>query len=487
MKKKILSVFLVMAMLVTMVPLFGMTVSAEEGTVYTVTDAASITALIADTTKNVAGNTMKLTQDITYEASSTSLWNGLKMNVDGDGHVITLKDGTYNLAILFQAVASETTTVYTTVKNLAVVMENDEAVAYNAGQVISLFGQYPDYVDFTIEGCYFDVNLKVGGANSNNGVAVVFSRYTSGTKPVTITAKDSYFALDAVSYNDKGTGTAGQQGALLGRRWGNAAGVYATYNVENCGFKVTLNGKDSGAVGAVSGNHRNANCTKVNGKGTNYIYNGLYATDYKTDTTTYDTNFVRNVKNTGIDTSLTLAAGWTYTTTGSPMPAAVVKNFPSMFDNTVADAITEFEGYQTSVKYQNAAENEVFDIRLVATIKATDEAIATYKNVGFKIVANYGDVNVSKANDVALTTMYTSVLARNGVTEDKTYTVADLLGEGVNGYIFALPIKNISAAAGEITFEVTTYYTNADDVVVEGSTYTFVVDANDVPSGSVSE
>ncbi|MBQ8214212.1 MAG: hypothetical protein IJZ80_09400, partial [Clostridia bacterium] len=70
MKKKILSVILTATMLLTLVSTLGVTFAAEEptqsGTVYEVTDAASIKALIADTTKNVAGNNMKLKQDLTY-------------------------------------------------------------------------------------------------------------------------------------------------------------------------------------------------------------------------------------------------------------------------------------------------------------------------------------------------------------------------------------------------------------------------------------
>lgn len=472
-------------MLAAMIPAFGMIASAEDS-VYTVTDATSITALIADTEANVAGNTMKLTQDITYEASTTSLWNGLLMNVDGNGHTITLKNGTYHYAVLFglENGTSATELRNYTIKNLAVVMENDNAVVTsNETQYLALFGNQPNNIHLNVENCYFDLNFKLTGTASNNGTAVLISRYTSSTGRLEITAKNSYFKMDTFSgVTDLNSTAYGQHGALLGRRWSDTNSL-AVFNVENCGFDVNY-GTNISKGGAVVGDQRGTTKTTITATGTNLIYNGIGVTN--STATSYDTNFQKNVTNVGIDTELTLATGWTYTTTGSPVPATLVKTFPSLFRNSVADAITNFEGYQTSVKYTNATTSkDVFDIRLVATITADDATLATYKNVGFKVVANYGDTNVSKAQNAPLTTLYTSVLARDGIVEDKTYTVADFLGENVDGYIFALPIKNIDAAAGIITFEVTTYYTNANDEVINGSTYTFTVDTSNIPSGSI--
>ena len=489
MKKKILSVFLIIAMALAIVPTFGvMATATESGTTYTVTDAASITALIEDTTKNVSGNTMKLTQDITYEASTASLWDGFLMNIDGNGHTITLKNGTYNSAILFYPQSGTAgTPISHTVKNLAVVMYDDDAMA-TSSEFISLFGENLNYATLTVENCYFDLNFKVTGTGSNNGTAVLLSRHRTNNGALTINAKNSYFKMDTLSgTTDMESAAYGQHGALVGRRWNNTTTApVITCNVENCGFDVNY-GSNISKGGAIIGEHRRSTVTVINTTGTNIIYNNVNATNYGdlTAYNGYDIGFTKNVTNVGIDTALTLTEGWTYTTTGSPMPAAVVKNFSKLFKNTVEDAVTDLEGYQTSVIYENTKGKDVFDLRLVATVEAADEVISTYKNVGFKVVANYGDTNVSKALDAPRTTIYNSILARDGVREDKTYTASDLLGEGVNGYIFVLPIKNIDAAAGIITFDVTTYYTNADDEVVNGSTYTFTVNTADIPASSV--
>ena len=286
MKKKLLSVILTAAMLLTLASTLGVAVAAEEptqsGTVYEVTDAASITALIADTTKNVAGNTMKLTQDLTYDPTGNDgpgVWDGCKMHVDGNGHKVILKDGDYFAAILFAIDATATTQI---IKNLAVVMENDDAVAKRAtSEYISLFGQASagthtkatfDNTHLIVENCYFDVNFEVtNNSSSNVGAAVLVAR-VQGAAKLEITTKNTYFKATL----NTGDGV-GRVGALYGRRWGENILFPVKINVENCGFEVTTNNK--AAKSALVGNVRLQQATTITATGTNLIYNDAALVD----------------------------------------------------------------------------------------------------------------------------------------------------------------------------------------------------------------
>ena len=217
MKKKLLSVILTAAMLLTLASTLGVAVVAEEptqsGTVYEVTDAASITALIADTEKNVFGNTMKLTQDLIYGGteSGDGHWQGLKMNVDGNGHKITLQNGNYSRKVLFYA-PSGTAKDWATqsIKNLAVVMENEDAWATansTGNQYIALFGGCDGYLNKIVENCYFDVNFKTAGDTVNDGTSILIARVTENKDfslrkkllPLTFCKKEKAEPFDYIS------------------------------------------------------------------------------------------------------------------------------------------------------------------------------------------------------------------------------------------------------------------------------------------------
>ena len=334
MKTKILSILLTVAMLVAMVPMIAVSAEEPTGTVYEVTDAASVTALIADTTKNVAGNTMKLTQDLTYEgwsdadkASVVSLWAGCKMHVDGNGHKVILKDGEYHNVILFNFAQGVTEL---TVKNLAVVMEDEDTVAKSTqNEFLALFGQVSanthsafssDDIHLTVENCYFDVNFDMQSNAANAGASILFGRVIGAAK-VEITAKNTYF---------KGTlntkDGAGRVGALYGRRWNANLLLPVKINVENCGFEITTNNTTKSAIAGES----HGTATTINATGTNLIYN---------DATIADAGDF-----TGIDTvvnEMELATNdWKLTNTGYPYPAALETSFGTLFADKALDGIT---------------------------------------------------------------------------------------------------------------------------------------------------
>ena len=440
MKTKILSILLTVAMLVAMVPMIAVSAEEPTGTVYEVTDAASVTALIADTTKNVAGNTMKLTQDLTYEgwsdadkASVVSLWAGCKMHVDGNGHKVILKDGEYHNVILFNFAADVTEL---TVKNLAVVMEDEDAVAKSTqNEALALFGQVSanthsayssDDIHLTVESCYFDVNLDMQSSSSNAAAAILFSRVIGAAK-VEITAKNTYFKG---TFNTKNG--AGASGAIYGRRWSEGSGVVPV-NVENCIFDVT---SATNKKGAVVGDYRSATATTITATGTNLIYGGE--------------GKVATVANEGTYEGFTIVAEG---------------------DNTV----TTVKGYQTTTAVDNK-----FDLRLVGLVELGDTALTDYSKVGFVVVANYANTN-TKCTTAASNKVYNSI-TENTATSTNALTATELGGD----YIYALAIKNIPANAGDVTFTVTPYYVAADGTtVVYGANTVFTVDVSELPTDTL--
>ncbi|MBQ9112580.1 MAG: hypothetical protein IJY08_03265 [Clostridia bacterium] len=156
-------------------------------------------------------------------------------------------------------------------------------------------------------------------------------------------------------------------------------------------------------------------------------------------------------------------------TVGHLVPTSLLKMFPEhcLEESDVTDSILELEGYQT---------DNTNKIRLVATI--ADDNTANYKSVGFEVVAVYGDN--AKSTSFSTSTVYTSINA-NTATGDTAITAQSLIGG--NGYIFAMIIGNMPANT-PVTFQVKTYYIDANDAQTDGATVVFTVD--EIPSGTVS-
>ena len=339
MKTKLLSILLTVAMLAAMIPVLGVVALAEEntataGTVFEVTDAASITALIADTEKNVVGNTMKLTQDITYDPQTAALWAGLAMDVDGNGHKVILKDGTYGCVLLFTPVDGTAKDPHKqTLKNLAIVMENDEAkVTSNEKIILSFFGQAHasannaiqfNNVHINLENCYFDVNMNSTATGAANTACSILIAHVIGAVNLEITAKNTYFK--ATLDTDQG---AGAVGAIYGRRWNHSALIPVKINLENCGFDVNSN--NATAKTAVVGNVCADTALQLNATGVNLIYNDAVIADMG--------------EFTGVDTivnEMELATNdWKLTNTGYPIPVALETNFGTLFADKALNGIT---------------------------------------------------------------------------------------------------------------------------------------------------
>ena len=461
MKTKILSILLTVAMLVAMVPMIA--VSAVEpteptGTVYEVTDEASIKEFLADPEKNKTGNTMKLTQDLSYTPPSNGgwsggygIWDGCKTDIDGNGHTVTLGGGDYYGAVLF---GFQGRSEKLTMKNLAIVMDVDEegnqAVATRAtSQYISLFGQLnsaspaaiPSGSEINVENCYFDVNFAVTSTDKNVGAGILVAR-VQPDKTMTITAKNTYFKANFTT----GSG-AGATGALYGRRWDTSPDTMSEVEVtvENCVFDVTSNAVKKGAVvGELIEVPKEKDSEEyviadgqlsLTANGTNLIYGGE--------------GKVSTVANKGtFEGFTTVAAG----------------------DNTV----TTVKGYQTTTAVDNK-----FDLRLVGLVELGDTALTDYSKVGFVVVANYANIN-TKCTAAASNKVYNSI-TENTATSTNALTATELGGD----YIYALAIKNIPANA-DVTFTVTPYYVAADGTtVVYGENTVFTVDVSELPTDTL--
>lgn len=173
----------------------------------------------------------------------------------------------------------------------------------------------------------------------------------------------------------------------------------------------------------------------------------------------------------GMAEKLTTAGmtNWTVTTVGCPMPRSMVIMFPWLVnqDDAAKTPVTKLAGYQVS----DATDGKM-NLRLVATVKFPEgKGLADYTAVGFRVVANYG--NVTKYTNISTTEVYTGVAGyTKGGTAVTEYTAASLGGD----YVFVLPCQGVPADQ-TIIMEVTTYYVTADGETV-GATVAFTINAS---------
>ena len=132
---------------------------------------------------------------------------------------------------------------------------------------------------------------------------------------------------------------------------------------------------------------------------------------------------------------------------------------------------TQAVGYQTTKETGGK-----FDLRLVATVDGNYE---TLTNVGFTVSATYGEVTKTEQT-FEIVTLYTGISAEDGTGATVAYTAKQLGGD----HIFVLACKNIPANVGDITFTVTTFYTDASGKHIN-TVQTFTVNSNDIPSADM--
>ena len=149
------------------------------------------------------------------------------------------------------------------------------------------------------------------------------------------------------------------------------------------------------------------------------------------------------------------------TTTGYPVLKSFVEEYTPAADDS---AITDYIGFQTSKKADGK-----FNLRLVGSLDKDD--IENYTNVGFKVVAFFENGDAVMAKDCAHYAVYDSIAT--------SYGTSNLSETGK--YLFVQECINLPTAYGDITFEVTTYATDADGETM-ALTYRFVVDVEAIPA-----
>ncbi len=488
MKKRFLSILLAAVMVISMLPALGTAVSAE-----------TTEAIVLDTKDKVVnffnedmasstfkGQTIQLGCDVDFSDVELEPRNTVKIFegiFDGNGHIISNLTVTSNgnACGLFGPAAPS---VSPTIKNVAFI---NCTVNSNSWQAGLLYGG-DNAITINVSNVYVKNLTHKQNNTSNSCYGGGLVGYLSlNCENVVVTS----YSQSVKNGNDRFGGFAGK--------------LKAASTFTNCAFYGKLTTSNGGGFVAEQGDYATLNdcisiietgsssmrpyaygCTQTNGV-TNKVkvaenaavltmtgFGGGRNTEIS-GITAYDTkDYI------GIDAQAEILNennmdGWTATTTGYPMPVSIVKTFPSLFENTVSDSILNFHGYQTTT----VSENNTVSLRLVATIAEPEANLVKYKQVGFKIAANYGtSANTNKVTVIPSSTVYNSILADYGA---KQYSVSDLLGEDAQGFIFALAISNVPADQGAVIFDITPYYVDQNGNVVNGSTHVITVDEFPAP------
>ena len=418
MKKRILSILLVVAMLAVMIPAFAVASSADAAAIDWVNDEVIVINTVDDfkafhnaifNKVSFAGRTVKLGADIDL-AGVTGFQvldnnrGGFNGTFDGQYHTIsnfTYPGGTGYCGALFGSVGdgAGNGSEPVVIKNFALVNAK-----VSAGTRSSLLFSYV-YDDISFENVY--VNGTLTGKTNNRSGGFVGFVYTNKV------------------------------------------------NFKNCVFEGTIT--NPSGMGAFVGEIRNhatlkvelsfENCLNVS----SHAFVGGYevATNPKETTTncyTYD------AAQMGAGLTATAPAGFTALNAGYPVPATLLPFFAGKVNGTAAaeGVTTKYYGYQDN--------GSMTALRLIGLVNGEE---ANFTSVGFEITAvGPTGVTVSFVDDI--TSVYTSVETPNGAK-----TAEELGGK----YIFVTEIGGIKPNAGVATFAVKTYSVDADG----NKTYTDMV------------
>ena len=453
MKKRILSILLVVAMLAVMIPAFAVASSAE--TTVTDWDAEVITLMNADDFKAFHdqihtkgkgafhGQTVKLGADIDMTGYTFTMFTADEAN------------GYVGFAGIFDG-------QFHTLSGIT---------AKSAANCTGFFGNPGNPTDVVVDVWIKNLAL-VNTTITGNDCGVFY-----GMVNAKVTFENVYNAATI-------SGTGHNAGFIESTRWGSPDVEFI-----NCVFDGTVKGSNYQASGFIGGNLMNGagkdapvftNCLV-----TGNIYNGssVYAGGYKflgnaskETTATYNDCIQFNSyyqtdaagqtyavcpKLVGLGSGFAafdnlaaedIPAGYTVLNTGYPVPTTLLPFFAGKVNGTAAaeGVTTKYAGYQDN--------GSMTALRLIGLVKGEESA---FSSVGFEIVAvGPTGVTVSFVDDI--TNVYTSVETAAG-----TKTAEELGGS----YIFVTEIGGIKPNAGVATFAVKTYSVDADG----NKTYTDMV------------
>ena len=477
MRKKILSILLAVVMLASVCSMMSVSIGAsttsenfyqDDNEVWHIVNEAGIEEFrskfsngnfVAD--KVVLDNDIAMTKALTDVAS---FGYGFIGEFDGQGHTISNLKITnpqkYNGLLGAPYLSDNSTKV--AVKNLALknasMTKTGNVTKQNTGFIYGYVNGTVEVENLYIQGTMTVTGSYEEGTTINTaGMGALIGGINGNT---TVNLKNSVFNIST----SQSTLNIRRSGAIIGAVWGNNS----TVNVENC--VACGDFSKFGNTYYLFGWGYNSNTYAVNFGSTlsGFVidaYLGSYgqktglvnATDIFDDGVT--TQDVSDFDASTID-------GFTKTA-GHLMPTTLLKMFPQhcLEENAVDGGILKLQGYQTKGN----------DIRLVATI--ADKALENYKALGFEVVVAYGGDVASQ--DVEKHEVYSSICA-NSETGDDEISADELIGG--DGYIFALHFHP-THTPDAVTFQIRTYYVDANDNRTYGSTEVFTV--TEFPGGTV--
>ena len=503
--KKLISIFLLVAMLISVIPCVALSAAADGETItpdtswydndttnasastFEIDTAAKLLGyakLMNENKRAFVGDTVKLTADIdlnpgwdanNFTEAPANVWPQIEQDqggvFDGQGHIIR---GVYQVsdAENMSGIFGRNWGRVSAVKNVR--FENCYSESSASKGHGFLYGAITNAAKVTIENVYVDariVNTGVGNQSDAVGGLVGIVPWDGGT---TFEMTNTVFAgtIEVAPTNDT---TFMVLGGLIG-----TVNIKAT-KIENCASYATFKGTktkddsvvivggyigyDAAATNPVTVNNSISACTNeiVGAVCGSIIGAGRYNAD-KThanivgagNVTASDANDVGCAWHHSTP-STTYTSGDEY---NAVCPAADFVEYDADISDNFA---TVLHGYQAK-----DAVDDTFDFRLVATVDVPENV--TVDKVGFVITAKYGTTTLTK--NYSTNTVYNSVTG-NTDTGLEEYTAEALGGD----YIFALAITGAPVLAeGAITLEVTTYYVSGTTTVY-GAPEVFTVTA----------
>lgn len=259
-------------------------------------------------------------------------------------------------------------------------------------------------------------------------------------------AQENLNITNSINIGAVSTETAGSYaGGIFGHQNGYSTNITNTYNLGE------INAPNKGFIGASQG-------SSVGGSGT-----AVYTVG---DQSVIDANTIDKRFNAIAETKENIEKMVSY------------QNILTEVAEHLTGISTDLYGYQTSAEVDGK-----YNLRLVATISGD---YTKCQNVGFEAAVTYtiGEADpITKEATIVSNNLYRAIKA----TENGADTATDIAAEALGGdYIFVLVCKNLPANAENVTFTVTTFYTdaNGDRIYSETKTTTITLPGDNVTSAT---
>ena len=451
MKKRVLSILLVVTMLAVMVPAFAVASSADEVTVtdwtakeitlYTAADFVEFKNQLASVT-NFTGQTVKLGADIDLADCEVISGGGYQKNVEATvklGGFQGIFDGQYhtvkNLVMvhpganfgLFGKISpsNDGSGTYTgapiVIKNFSII---DSTISIGDNSAL-LYWQARGG-DLTIENVYIGTDITFSNPTSDNGNGIFINNLTRTAK---YTVKNCVYDGTVTANHDR-------------------YGVFFSY-VMTKDPSVSI---ENSLIAHENALPYDANRTSKNSSG---LVHGVISKEKTTAT-----NVLRSVDGNLVDAmtgaAVDMPAGFTAREGGYAVPTTLLPLVENAVDAT--NVSTQFKGIQYN--------SELGAIRFVGLVNGET---ADFNSVGFEVYA-YGPTGVMQKLDLNVTKVYTAITVEDG------YKTADELGAD---YVYVANLGGMQEGKGIATFVVKTYSVDANNVktYTDQQTVTFGTEA----------